>query len=89
MGMKARDILKKYPQYSKSNTYGHVNKSLGVVKEQKNKGGRSTKMTVRDQRIIKKYVYRSHESDRTLTSEKLQLKSDATSISNRTFRYYL
>ena len=57
MGMKARDILKKYPQYSKSSTYRHVNKSLGVVKEQNNKGDRPTKMTARDQPVIEKYVY--------------------------------
>ena len=40
MGMKTRDIIKRYPQV--------------VVKEQNNKSGRPTKMTVRDQRIIKK-----------------------------------
>ena len=87
--MKARDILKKYPQYSKSSTYRHVNKSLGVVKEQNNKDDRPTKMTARDQPVIEKYVYWSHESDRTLTSEKLQLESGATNISNRTCKYYL
>ena len=90
MGMKTRRILKEYPQYSKSSAYFHVDKSLGVVKKQKNKGGGPTKMTVRDQPVITKYVYRLHESDRALTSEKLQLESGATSsISNRTFRYYL
>ena len=36
MGMKTRDIIKNCPQYSKSRTYGHAKKSLGVVKEQKN-----------------------------------------------------
>ena len=66
-----------------------MNKSLGVVKEQNNKGGRPTKMTIRDQSIIKKYVYWSDESDRTLTSEELQLESGATNISNRTCKYYL
>ena len=40
MGMKTRDTIKKYPQV--------------VVKEQNNKSDRPTKMTVRDQRIIKK-----------------------------------
>ena len=48
MGMKTRDITKKYPQYSTLSTYRHAHKSLHVVKEQKNKGGRPTKMTVRD-----------------------------------------
>ena len=48
MGMKTRDITKKYPQYSTLSKYRHANKSLHVVKEQKNKGGRLTKMTVRD-----------------------------------------
>ena len=66
-----------------------MNKSLGVVKEQNNKGGRPTKMTIRDQSVIKKYVYWSDESDRTLTSEELQLESGATNISNRTCKYYL
>ena len=89
MGMKARDIIKKYPQYSKSSIYHHVNKSLKVVKEQNNKGGRTTKMSVRDQRILRKYVYRLCETDRTFTSKKLQLESGITSITNRTFRYYL
>ena len=63
MGMKTRDI-KKYPQYSKSSIYRHANKSLGVVKEQKNKGGRPTKMSVRDQRILRKYVYRTNSTFR-------------------------
>ena len=62
---------------------------MGVVKEQNNKGGIPTKMTVRDQSVIKKYVYWSDESDRTLTSEELQLESGATNISNRTCKYYL
>lgn len=62
---------------------------MGVVKEQNNKGGRPTKMTIRDQSVIKKYVYWSDESDRTLTSEELQLESGATNISNRTCKYYL
>ena len=89
MGVKTRDIIKKYPQYYKSSNYCHGNESLGVVKEQNNKGGRPTKMTVTDQRIIKKYVYQLRESDRTFTSKKLQLESGITSITNRTFRYYL
>ena len=89
MGMTTRDIIKKYPQYSKSSTYRHANKSLGVVKEQKNKGCRPSKMIVRDQWVIKFYVYRLRESDRTFTSKRLQLESGITSISNRTFRYYL
>ena len=59
------------------------------MKEQKNKGDRPTKMTVRDQQIIKKHVYQLHESERTFTSKKLQLESGITSIFNRTFRYYL
>ena len=33
MGMMIRDTIRKYPQYSKSNTYRHANKSLGVAKE--------------------------------------------------------
>ena len=48
MGMKTRDITKKYPQYSTLSAFRHAHKSLHVVKEQKNKGGRPTKMTVRD-----------------------------------------
>ena len=62
---------------------------MGVVKEQKNKGCRPSKMIVRDQWVIKFYVYRLRESDRTFTSKRLQLESGITSISNRTFRYYL
>ena len=89
MGMTTRDIIKKYPQYSKSSTYRHANKSLGVVKGQKNKGCRPSKMIVRDQWVIKFYVYRLRESDRTFTSKRLQVESGITSISNRTFRYYL
>ena len=33
MGMIIRETMKKYQQYSKSSTYRHANKSLGVVKE--------------------------------------------------------
>ena len=87
LGIKTRAIIKKYPQYSKSSIYRHANKSSGVVKEQKNKGGRPTKMSVRDQRILRKYVYLLRETDRTVTSKKLQLELGITSITNRTFRY--
>ena len=44
-------------------------------------------MSVRDQRILRKYVYLLRETDRTVTSKKLQLELGITSITNRTFRY--
>ena len=91
-GVRGKELLKLFPQYSKSSIYAHVNRIVGsegfLDKRKYNKGKK--KLTVRQERNILRTVHTLRRTDGTFTSPRIQLQSGiGQSVSNRTVRRVL
>ena len=87
-GVPLKDLLKRYPQYSKTNIYRHSKKKIGEnsVDNRKQNKGRPRKLTERDDRQIIQTLVKRREEVGDLFSTDVGRASGITHVSNRTIR---
>lgn len=91
-GVRGKELLKMYPQYSKSCIYEHINRSVGpqgfVDKRKANKGQK--KLSLREERSVIRTLHKLRKTDGTFTSPRIHFQSGiGNKVSNRTVRRIL
>ena len=89
-GLRGKELLKKFPGYSKATIYRHAKLPIGTVKVDKRKynKGRPRKLSVRDTRHIARTILNLQRTMGSFTSRRIQLAAGipVTRVSNRTIR---
>ena len=87
-GVKGKNLLKMFPQYSKSAVYKHCKLPLNEEKVDKRKSnpGRPKKLSENDERQVKRSLLRLRETTGRFTSKRVQEESGVTHVSNRSIR---
>lgn len=91
-GLRGKELLDKFKNYSKATVYNHAKKqvcgNIPVDRRHMNKG-RPSKVTKRDVRNTTRQIPILRESVGSFTSKKIQMEAGLDHISNRTFRRIL
>ena len=88
-GVTGHNLLKMFPQYSKSAIYVHVNKPLFgevAVDKRKRNIGRKKNLSLQDERKVKRSLMGLRKSAGSFTSKSIQTDSGVNHVSNRTIR---
>ena len=88
-GVTGKYLLKMFPQYSKSAIYVHAKKPLCgevTVDKRKSNVGRKKKLTLQDERKVKRSLMGLRKSAGSFTSRSIQADSGVNHVSNRTIR---
>jgi hypothetical protein len=89
--VRGKKLLEMFPQYSKAQIYVHAQKALHgepLFDKRKRNKGRPSKLSSQDKRRIIRTIPKLRKSDGSFTSQHLQLESDVSQVSNRTFCRY-
>ena len=87
-GVPIKDIVRKYPKYSKSSIYRHCKYSLDNVTGDKRKHskGRSLILSTRDERKFIRELYKLRKTEVTFTAKRLQVVAGLDRCSIHTIR---
>ena len=94
-GLKGKELLKKYPMYSKATIYRHArkpinNKDDGAQKNTFKKRGRPSKLTTREKRSILREIPKLRESVGSFTTKRLRAAAGVqTTVCDETIRRFL
>ena len=89
VGIRGKELLKLFPQYSKSTVYEHAKRKVGESRIDKRHGnkGRPPKLDARDKRLILRQIPILRKEYGSFTSKRVQVESGLTDkVSNRTVR---
>ena len=88
-GVRGKDLLRMFPQYSKVTVYNHAEKPINgkaVADKRKNNPGRRSKLSQQDIRKINRTIRTLRKSEGSFTSQRVQEESGILHVSNRTIR---
>lgn len=78
---------KKQPQNSRATVYQHARYSISIfAKNEKNKGGRTSKLDVRQERTIIRNTKFLQDKEGNFSSKRVRVMADVPNISDRTVR---
>ena len=85
-----RPLSRRYPQFSLPTIWRHATKKFEVhPKQTKGKGGRMSKLNLRDERSIIRSLHYARKQDGNFTSKRIKLYSGVSSVHDRTVRRVL
>ena len=91
--IKAKEIVKRYPEYSKTSIYRHCVKPIVVkcAETEKKAGntGRPSKLTAPDKRHIIRTLHKLRNNEVLFTSKRIQTESSMLHVTNKTVRNFL
>lgn len=88
LGIRGKELLKRYPMYSKASIYRHASKPIGQKSEDRRRfnPGRPKKLSDRDRRSILRNIPKLRNTNGSFTVKKLTFAAGIENVSQQTVR---